>query len=191
MPRQPDIGRCLQGAVAPRARPPHHGLDLARPVWLGAWLVAAMLGVARAEDAGPAPDAVAPTDPAAVAPARPERARTPRTPGAGRSPMGGTAGRSPGLDGSWTGMACLALLLAGGGGVAVALRRFGPRAASAGAVQVVGRVSLSPKHSVYLLRVDRRVMVIGTGPQGPPSLIAELDELPGDVPTKTRPEVES
>ena len=88
-------------------------------------------------------------------------------------------------------MACLALLLAGGGGVAVALRRFGPRAAAAGAVQVVGRVSLSPKHSVYLLRVDRRVMVIGTGPQGPPSLIAELDELPGDVPTKTRPEVES
>ena len=46
-------------------------------------------------------------------------------------------------------------------------------------MQVVGRVSLSPKHSVYLLRIGRRVLLVGAGPQGAPSLIAELDDLPG------------
>ena len=73
--------------------------------------------------------------------------------------------RSAGSDGWWPGMAGLALVLAVGGGIAVAARRFGPRAA-AGAVQVVGRVSLSPKHSVYLLRVGRRVLLVGAGPAG-------------------------
>ena len=78
-------------------------------------------------------------------------------------------------------MACLALALAVCGGIAVAARRLGPRAGS-GAVQVVGRVSLSPKHSVYLLKVGGRVLVLGAGPQGPPSLIAELEEGPPDTP---------
>jgi len=42
---------------------------------------------------------------------------------------------------------------------------------------VVSRTSLSPKHSVYVLRIGRRVLLVGTGPQGAPSLITELDEL--------------
>jgi flagellar biogenesis protein FliO len=78
-------------------------------------------------------------------------------------------------------MACLALVLVACGGVAVLVRRMAPRA-TAGAVQVVGRVGLSPKHSVYLLRVGRRVLVLGAGPQGPPALIAELDDIPEDPP---------
>ena len=82
-------------------------------------------------------------------------------------------------------MACLALVLAVCGGIAVAARRLGPRAA-AGAVEVVGRVSLSPKHSVYLLRVGRRVLVVGAGPQGPPALIAELEDVPRHRPHLTQ-----
>jgi flagellar biogenesis protein FliO len=86
-----------------------------------------------------------------------------------------------GSDNGWSGMACVALALIVCGGAAVWARRLGPRAA-AGAVQVIGRVSLSPKHSVYLLRVGRRVLVLGAGPQGPPALITELDEVPHDPP---------
>jgi flagellar biogenesis protein FliO len=69
------------------------------------------------------------------------------------------------------------LVLAAGGGLAAAARRFRPGSAT-GAVQIVGRVSLSPKHSVYVLRVGRRVLLVGAGTQGPPALISELDELP-------------
>jgi flagellar biogenesis protein FliO len=78
-------------------------------------------------------------------------------------------------------LAGIALVLAVCGGIAVAIRRFGPRAPT-GAVQVVGRVSLSPKHSIYLLRIGRRVLLVGAGPQGPPSLISELEELPETPP---------
>ena len=68
------------------------------------------------------------------------------------------------------------LALAVFGGIVVAGRRFLPQPAGAG-MQVVGRVSLSPKHTVYMLRVGRRVLLIGAGPQGSPSLISELDDL--------------
>lgn len=119
-----------------------------------------------------------------------DRAGRPRRPGP--SWLGGEAGGtgSARLDGGWTGIACFALVLAACGGFAVAARRLAPRAA-AGAVQVVGRVSLSPKHSVYLLRVGQRVLVVGAGPQGPPALITELEGLPQAPPPSPRQEVES
>jgi flagellar biogenesis protein FliO len=91
----------------------------------------------------------------------------------------------PGGDHWGTGTAVLALLLAVVGGVAVAARRIGPRG-PAGAIQVVGRVGLSPRHSVYLLRVGRRTLVVGAGPQGPPALIAELADEPHESPTPKR-----
>jgi flagellar biogenesis protein FliO len=97
-----------------------------------------------------------------------------------------------GLTGSdhWgAGTACLAVVLAIGGGVGLAARRLGPRTPTA-AVEVVGRVSLSPKHSVYLLRVGRRVLVVGAGPQGPPALITELVDEPQE-PSASRREAES
>ena len=84
---------------------------------------------------------------------------------------------NPRPDGGWSNLALVALILAACGGIAIASRRVGKRG-SVGAMQVVGRVGLSPKHSVYLLRVGPRVLVIGAGPQGPPALIAELDDLP-------------
>ena len=87
------------------------------------------------------------------------------------------ADRADGSDGWYLGMAGIAVVLALGGGIAAAARRFAP-GSGAGALQVVSRVSLSPKHSVYLLRAGGRVLLVGTGPQGAPSLISELDEIP-------------
>jgi flagellar protein FliO/FliZ len=84
-------------------------------------------------------------------------------------------------DGWLPGMAGIALALAVVGGLAAVARRFAPRP-TAGTVQVVGRVSLSPKHSVYMLRVGRRVLLLGAGPQGPPSLITELEDVPKSSP---------
>jgi flagellar protein FliO/FliZ len=89
--------------------------------------------------------------------------------------------RPESLDSSWWGMVGITLALAVCGGIYAVCRRFLPQSA-AGAVCVVSRVSLSPKHSVYMLRIGRRVLLVGTGPQGAPSLIAELDDLPGVEP---------
>jgi len=89
--------------------------------------------------------------------------------------------RAESLDSSWWGMVGITLALAVCGGIYAVCRRFLPQSA-AGAVCVVSRVSLSPKHSVYMLRIGRRVLLVGTGPQGAPSLIAELDDLPGVEP---------
>jgi flagellar protein FliO/FliZ len=84
--------------------------------------------------------------------------------------------RVGGSDGWYLGMAGITLALAVCGGVVAAARRFSSQGA-AGEIRVVSRVSLSPKHTVYLLRVGRRVLLVGAGPQGAPSLISELDDL--------------
>jgi hypothetical protein len=73
----------------------------------------------------------------------------------------------------WLGTAGIALALAVVGGVSVAARRHLPRA-GVGPMRVVGRTSLSPRHTVYLLEVDGRVLIVGAGTQGPPSLLGEL-----------------
>jgi hypothetical protein len=70
----------------------------------------------------------------------------------------------------------ITVLLAVCGGVAAVARRGSTRGGSA-AIIVVSRTHLSPKHSVYVLRVGRRSLLVGTGPQGAPALIGELDEL--------------
>jgi flagellar biosynthesis protein FliO len=100
---------------------------------------------------------------------RPSRSLLPR-----RSSKMAWAERS---DGWYLGMAGVAVVLALGGGIAAAARRYAPRS-GVGALHVVSRVSLSPKHAVYLLRAGERVLLIGTGPQGAPTLISELDEVP-------------
>ncbi len=84
--------------------------------------------------------------------------------------------RLGGSDSLSLAMIGITLALAVCGGVIAAGRRFLPQGAGVG-MQVVGRVSLSPKHAVYLLRVGRRVLLVGAGPQGSPSLISELDDL--------------
>jgi flagellar biogenesis protein FliO len=65
--------------------------------------------------------------------------------------------------------------LAAFGGVSLASKRFLPVSQS-GPIQVVGRSSLSTKHSACLLRVGDRVLIIGIGPQGPPSTLGEITD---------------
>jgi hypothetical protein len=94
---------------------------------------------ANARSSGPAEREVNPRQPVRAGPRRePRRAR------------------SNGPDGWNAGMAGIAVVLAVFGGIAVAARRFGPRP-PVGAVRVIGRVSLSPKHAVYTLRAGRHV----------------------------------
>lgn len=73
------------------------------------------------------------------------------------------------------------LVLAGAGVIAALLRRNFAQTGGA-TIAVISRVHLSPKHTVYLLRVGRRVLLVGTGPHGAPALIGELDELADLVP---------
>ena len=92
----------------------------------------------------------------------------------------GFAHGEPGAKKALAGVAAgtgIAVLAALGGGTVALQRRFAPRP-GAGALQVISRVGLSPKHTVYLLRAGGRVLLVGTGPQGAPSLISELDEVP-------------
>jgi Flagellar biosynthesis protein, FliO len=100
-----------------------------------------------------------------------------RTPRSFLSRRFARADRTEGSDNWYLGMAGIAILLALGGGIAAAARRFAP-GNGAGTLQVISRVGLSPKHTVYLLRAGGRVLLVGTGPQGAPSLISELDEIP-------------
>jgi flagellar protein FliO/FliZ len=117
----------------------------------------------------------------AAAPALGEDAVAPPAAGTGRA-RSSSSGWPPGGKGSgaapvgWSATALVATVLAACGGLAVAARRMGPRD-PAGAVRVVGRVGLSPRHSVHVLRVGGRTLLVGTGPQGPPALIAELDQV--------------
>jgi flagellar protein FliO/FliZ len=86
------------------------------------------------------------------------------------------AARLGGSD-TWSlAMIGITLALAVCGGIIAAGRRFLPQGAGGG-VKVIGRVSLSPKHSVYLLEVGRRRLLVGAGPQGAPALISELDDF--------------
>jgi flagellar biogenesis protein FliO len=63
----------------------------------------------------------------------------------------------------------------------LAARKPWPRD-NAGLLRVVGRVPLSPRHSIYLVRAGERTLLIGTGAQGAPTLLGELgvDIRPGD-----------
>ena len=127
---------------------------------------ALVLGVALALGVLPGPSARAQTSGASRRPvARPEGASTTR----GAAPAGVST------SGWWVGTAGAALALAACGWASLAARRLLPRRPDgASSVRVVGRTCLSPKHSVYLLDVGGRVLIVGTGPQGAPSLLGEM-----------------
>ena len=80
--------------------------------------------------------------------------------------------------GWWLGTAGIALALAAVGGISFGLRKFLPKSET-GPLRVIGRTSLSPRHSVYLLRAGDRVLIVGTGPQGSPTLLGEMP--PGEA----------
>jgi flagellar biogenesis protein FliO len=111
-----------------------------------------------------------------------ERPLAPERPKAGSS-------RTESTGGWWITPVGLAAALAVFGGLSLASKRFLPNRES-GPIQVVGRSSLSPKHSVYLLRVGERVLIVGTGPQGAPATLGEVTdpaELARLAPRKTGP----
>jgi hypothetical protein len=110
-------------------------------------------------------------------PARPDtsRAALRRTPAAPGIVAGGSGWGWP--------LAGVALALAGLGWASLAARRsapFGGR--EVGPIRVIGRTGLGPRHAVYVLRSGDRLLVVGTGPAGPPSLLATLSEPGQDGP---------
>jgi flagellar biogenesis protein FliO len=85
---------------------------------------------------------------------------------------------SAGSPGWWLAPVGLVAALAAFGGVVMAARRFTPGLAaetSGQAPRVIGRTPLTPRHMIHLVRSGDRVLLIGTGPQGPPSLLGELN----------------
>jgi len=74
----------------------------------------------------------------------------------------------PGRAAAWyqSGPVALAIVLGVVGGGYVLLRRFvpGTRARDGGVMQVVARVTLTPRHSVVLVRLPRRLMLVGLAP---------------------------
>lgn len=91
----------------------------------------------------------------------------------GSARRAGTGAQS--TSGWWLGTVGIAVALAIFGGVSIASRRYLPQQ-GAGSLRVVGRTSLSPKHTVYLLKAGDRILIVGAGPQGAPSLLGELTE---------------
>jgi hypothetical protein len=174
--------------VCRRRRALHAALGLAVVLVLGFAADALVLATTRARADAAAPAADEKGGPSVAAGASEVRVHVPAPgesvtreegPAASRAAIFGrlTKGARPGGSDSLSlVMIGITLALAVCGGIIAASRRFLPQGAGVG-MQVVGRVSLSPKHTVYMLRVGRRVMLIGAGPQGSPSLISELDDL--------------
>lgn len=92
--------------------------------------------------------------------------------GRGSSGLRGNAG------GWWMAPAGLVAALAIFGGAVMAARRFSPAMgleSSTRALRVIGRAPLTPRHAVHMVRAGGRTLLIGTGPQGAPSLIADWE----------------
>jgi flagellar biogenesis protein FliO len=139
-------------------------------------LVGTDRNVARADE-DPLPPRVASVAPALEPGVLPARPVTPR-----RAVVRRSAERPEGTAGWWLGTAGIALALAVCGGISLATRggwRWS-QINTAGTLRVVGRTSLSPRHTIHLLSVGGRVLIVGTGPQGAPSLLGELTD-PDDL----------
>jgi flagellar protein FliO/FliZ len=135
-------------------------------VW-GAWVLGGLAPALVCDSVRADPPTVAIGGPAA-------EARHPFPTARARGGRGGA--ETPGGSGGWwLGTAGVALALALFGGISLASRRL-PARADAGPLQVVGRVSLSARHSAILLRAGDRVLIVGAGTQGPPALLGELTD---------------
>lgn len=150
---------------------------------------------ARADEAPPRDPAVAP----AALGSNPTRTAIP--------PRGSSArgdAKSSAAPGWWLGPAGVAGALAVVVGLSLASRRFnlslplgaGGSGRDAGLMQVVGHARLGPKQSVYLLRVGRRVLILGAGPGGSPAALGEVTDpaelerlLPARGPARATPGV--
>lgn len=98
------------------------------------------------------------------------------TPG-DRAGRGASASRDNAV-GWWMAPTGLVAVLAVFGGAVMVARRYSPSLgpeSSTRALRVVGRTALTPRHAVHMVRAGGRTLLIGTGPQGSPCLIAELE----------------
>jgi len=123
------------------------------------------------------------SEPLAPTGRRPFPTRGASAPGPGARRVPGRP-EATGSGGWWLGTAGIALALAVCGWASAAAKRGLPRGGVSAAglgLRVVGRTSLSPRHTVYLLRAGDRVLIVGTGPQGSPSLLGELDADPAEA----------
>lgn len=136
-----------------------------RSVWLAVTLaLVALLAQPRQARAGdPPPELLIRDKAAGDLHALPKADEAGHAAGRGHSGMGGWLVSTSGL----------VLALAVFGGLSLASRRWLTRRAP-GPMEVLARASLSPKHTVYLVRVADRTLILGAGAQGPPSLLGEL-----------------
>jgi hypothetical protein len=74
------------------------------------------------------------------------------------------------------GFLAITVALAICGGIATAARRLSARNIPVVAT-VMSRICLSPKHTIYMVQIGRRVLLVGTGPQAAPALLGEVDDL--------------
>jgi flagellar biogenesis protein FliO len=63
------------------------------------------------------------------------------------------------------------------GAIASVVRRLAPSNVPVAAT-VISRMCLSPKHTLYVVQIGQRMLLVGTGPQAAPAVLSELDELP-------------
>jgi flagellar biogenesis protein FliO len=89
-----------------------------------------------------------------------------------RAPSGEPGGAGP-SGGWWLGTLGVVAALGAFAALSLAGRR-GRLAGDSAALKVVGRVALGPRQSAVLLRAGDRVLILGVGPQGAPSLLGEL-----------------
>lgn len=133
---------------------------------LAAGLLAAVALAAPVEGLGQEP-------PAAGDEATRQAARSPRSTLARQRRDASTVAK--GAQGWWTGTVAMVAILGAAGVLCIVAKRQA-EAATGGRLRVVGRVSLPPKHAVFLVKAGGRTLLIGAGPQGAPSLLGELDD---------------
>jgi hypothetical protein len=94
--------------------------------------------------------------------------------------------RSGGRGAWWLGSAGIALVLAATGTICTLMRKRWPTEPNR-LLRVIGRVNLSPRHSIVLVQAGDRVLLIGTGSQGAPSMLGELtgNDLPEEFSART------
>lgn len=91
--------------------------------------------------------------------------------------------------GWWFGTGGIVVALAVFGAISIASRKYLP-GQGGDLMQVIGRTSLTARHSAILLKVGEQVFVVGVGPQGAPTLLGEVadpEELRGTSPPRRAP----
>jgi hypothetical protein len=118
------------------------------------WLVTVGLAAVRAEERAPPPAAI---------PSQRELLRRPET--------ARRASDNPAKN-WWVAPAGIGLVLLAGGALSWSARRHRGTGA-ADVMRIVARTPLTARHAIYLIEVKDRVLLVGVGTGGPPTLLAD------------------